>query len=49
MDLMQNVWDELGDERANAGTMVTEMMENAREQRLKLDWEVQRWCQERGV
>jgi hypothetical protein len=36
-------------ERNGAGKVVISMMENAIDQRGKLDKEVQRWCQERGV
>jgi len=50
MDLMQTVWAGLAEtERAGAGKVVIDMMENAIDQREKLDKEVQRWCQERGV
>lgn len=50
MDLMQTVWSGLAQtERDGAGKTVIEMMENAIDQRDKLDKEVQRWCQERGV
>ena len=50
MDLMRNVWSGLSeDERAAAGKKVNEMMENVEDANEKLDKEVARWCQERGV
>jgi indoleamine 2,3-dioxygenase len=50
MDLMRNVWQNLSEgERADAGKKVNEMMENVEDVREKLDKEVERWCQERGV
>jgi indoleamine 2,3-dioxygenase len=50
MDLMRNVWQGLSEgERADAGKKVNEMMENVEDVREKLDKEVERWCQERGV
>ena len=50
MDLMSQVWGEL-DEDAKAGQprYVVEMMENAADQREKLNKEVERWCKEREV
>jgi indoleamine 2,3-dioxygenase len=50
MDLMHSVWQGLSEsERTDAGKKVNEMMENVEECREKLDREVERWCQERGV
>lgn len=50
MDLMVSVWQGLSEsERADAGKKVNEMMENVEDCREKLDKEVERWCQERGV
>ena len=50
MDLMRNVWSGLSEEeRAAAGKKVNEMMENVEDANEKLDKEVERWCQERGV
>jgi len=50
MDLMRNVWAGLNEEeRAAAGKKVNEMMGNVEDVREKLDKEVERWCQERGV
>jgi indoleamine 2,3-dioxygenase len=50
MDLMCSVWQGLSEiERADAGRKVNEMMENVEDCREKLDKEVERWCQERGV
>ena len=52
MDLMGSVYEGLkggdgSDYETESG--VNEMMENVKEQRAKLDKEVQKWCQERGV
>lgn len=47
MDLMQDVWEGLQSESARAGAR--EIMENVADQRVKLDKEVARWCQERGL
>ena len=50
MDLMVEVWEGIGSEgQSEAGKGVVEMMDGVREQRGKLDREVKRWCQERGV
>jgi TRAP-type C4-dicarboxylate transport system substrate-binding protein len=50
MDLMRSVWSGLTEEeRAAAGKKVNEMMEDVEDVREKLDKEVERWCQERGV
>jgi len=50
MDLMVSVWQGLSEsERADAGKKVNEMMDNVEDCREKLDKEVERWCQERGV
>ncbi len=47
MDLMNEVWE--GTKKDDVGKGVVEMMENVKEQRKKLDKEVEKWCQERGV
>ena len=47
MDLMQVVWKDLPKE--DVGKQVVEMMENVEQQRIRLEKEVQRWCQERGT
>jgi len=50
MDLMCEVWEEMGVEgRGEAGKGNEEMMDGVKEQRVKLDKEVKRWCQERGA
>jgi indoleamine 2,3-dioxygenase len=50
MDLMREVWAGLTEEeRVAAGKKANEMMENVEDVREKLDKEVERWCQERGV
>jgi indoleamine 2,3-dioxygenase len=50
MDLMASVYDGMGaKERAAAGKGIEEMMQAVTNQREKLDTEVKRWCQERGV
>ena len=50
MDLMCEVWEGMGVEgQDEAGKGVQGMMDGVREQRGKLDKEVKRWCQERGV
>jgi hypothetical protein len=44
------VWDGRGVQGlGEAGKGMEEMMNGVREQREKLDREVKRWCQERGV
>jgi len=50
VDLMQTIWDGLqAHDQAEAGKSVQEIMENVSEQKVKLEREVERWCQERGV
>jgi indoleamine 2,3-dioxygenase len=50
MDLMCEVWDGMGVQgQDEAGKGMKEMMNGVREQKEKLDREVKRWCQERGV
>lgn len=50
MDLMCEVWEGMGNGgQQEAGKGLEEMMEGVKEQRGKLDREVKRWCQERGV
>lgn len=50
MDLMASVYDGMGAEaRKEAGKGIEDMMDAVRDQREKLDREVKRWCQERGV
>ena len=50
MALMKTIYAGLTEsDRANAGKTVTDIMENVADQSEKLDKEVQRWCQERGV
>jgi indoleamine 2,3-dioxygenase len=50
MDLMVSVWQGLSEsERADAGKKVNEMMDDVEDCREKLEKEVERWCQERGV
>jgi hypothetical protein len=45
MDIMMEVYDGLGGDLDGCG----EMMDTVRNQREKLDKEVEKWCQERGV
>ena len=50
MDLMSEVWEGMGVEgQDEAGKGVRGMMDEVMEQKGKLDKEVKRWCQERGV
>lgn len=50
MDLMAEIWEDVTvEERGGIEKDVIEMMENAHDQRSKLQREVERWCQERGV
>jgi indoleamine 2,3-dioxygenase len=50
MDLMCEVWDGMGVHgQGEAGKGMEEMMNGVKEQKEKLDREVKRWCQERGV
>jgi indoleamine 2,3-dioxygenase len=49
MDLMLDVYRESGLQRLPESRGLAEMIENVKEQRTKLNKEVQKWCQERGV
>lgn len=50
MDLQRAVWDGVdAASQAEVSKDVVEMMESVEEQRGKLQREVERWCQERGV
>ena len=50
MGLMSETWDGISDEdKARVRKSVFEIMKNVEEQRAKLQKEVDRWCQERGV
>jgi indoleamine 2,3-dioxygenase len=49
MDLMLDVYQGTGLQDTEELTGLKEMIENLKEQRIKLDKEVQKWCQERGV
>ncbi|OQO09012.1 hypothetical protein B0A48_05903 [Cryoendolithus antarcticus] len=48
MDLMNQVWEGMGEEgRDGAGKKAMEMMGNVKEQRAKLEGEVEKWCKDR--
>ena len=50
MDLMLIVWAGVGEGyRMDVEPFVKEMMAEVEDQRVKLEREVDRWCQERGV
>lgn len=50
MDVMTSVWDGIVDsDRQSQPQFVFEMMDNVKDQRVKLGREVQRWCRERGI
>ena len=49
MDLMVDVYERSGLSGGEKHSGLEEMMENAKKQRIKLDKEVQKWCQERGL
>lgn len=50
MDLMTSVWNGISDDEKNAQPKyVVDMMDNVQDQRVKLQREVERWCQERQV
>ena len=50
MDLMQTVWDGLSEqEQDTAGKSIQDIMNDVADEKAKLEREVQRWCQERGV
>ena len=50
MDLMSAVWHEIDDhDKSGIPKFVFEMMDNVTDQRNKLQKEVEKWCQERGV
>ncbi len=49
MDLMVDVYERSGLCEGEKHRGLEEMMENAKRQRIKLDKEVQKWCQERGL
>ncbi len=49
MDLMLDVYQRSGLMEIEQSRGLEEMIDNVQEQRVKLDKEVQKWCQERGV
>ncbi|KAK6430701.1 hypothetical protein LTR95_013140 [Oleoguttula sp. CCFEE 5521] len=50
MDLMNEVWDGMGEAwRERAGKKAQDMMRNVKEQRAKLEGEVEKWCKDRGL
>jgi indoleamine 2,3-dioxygenase len=49
MDLMLNVYDESGFQENDQFRGLKEMIETVKQQRVKLEKEVQKWCQDRGV
>lgn len=49
MNLMVDVYQGSGLQETESFKGLKEMMDNVEEQRIKLDKEVQKWCQERGI